>query len=74
MKSLRIAVPAFVGLMLALWWAVMPPRFSPPQGGKLAEQRQLQCPANSRLDGKLCVCAPGSNWSGAACERQPAHP
>lgn len=67
MKSLHLAVLAFVGIAAALWWAVMPPRFAPPQGGPLAEQRRAQCPPGSRLQGKLCTCAQGSQWTGSAC-------
>jgi hypothetical protein len=67
MNTIRLAVAAFVGLVIALWWAVMPPRFAPPEGGRLADQKHLQCPANSHLDGKLCVCNKGSRWHGAGC-------
>jgi hypothetical protein len=67
MKSMRLAVVAFIGLVIALWWAVMPPRFAPPQGGPIAEQRRLQCPPGSALRGKLCTCAQGSDWTGSAC-------
>lgn len=74
MKSMRIAVAAFVGIVIALWWAVMPPRFAPPQGGPIAEQRRLQCPATSELRGKLCVCAEGSSWNGAACAKAAPQP
>ncbi|MES2317824.1 MAG: hypothetical protein V4631_10055 [Pseudomonadota bacterium] len=74
MKSMRIAIVAFVGIVIALWWAVMPPRFAPQEGGRLADQKRMQCPANSHLDGKLCVCAAGSSWTGAACEQQAALP
>jgi hypothetical protein len=69
MKTLRLAVPAFIGFVLILWWAVMPPRFAPQEGGRLADQKRLQCPANSHLDGKLCVCDKGSPWNGAGCGR-----
>jgi len=68
MKSLRLAIVAFVGLVLALWWAVMPPRFAPPQGGPVAEQRRLQCPPGSVLRAKLCTCPQGSQWTGSACQ------
>jgi hypothetical protein len=74
MKSIHLAVVAFVGIVFALWWAVMPPRFAPEEGGRLADQKRAQCPANSRLDGKLCVCARGSRWTGAACEAQTSQP
>ena len=74
MKSVRLAVVAFVGIVVALWWAVMPPRFAPEQGGRLADQRRGQCPANSHLEGKLCVCAHGSRWTGAACAAVPVRP
>ena len=63
MNSRRIAVAAFVGIVIALWWAVMPPHCAPPQGGPIAEQRRLQGPANSQLNGKQCVCAEGSRWN-----------
>jgi len=69
MKTIHLAIATLVGIVLALWWAVMPPRFAPPQGGSVAEQRLLQCPANSYLKGKLCVCGAGTRWTGAACTR-----
>ena len=67
MKSMRLAVVSFVGLVVALWWAVMPPRFAPQESEPVAHSRHAQCPANSTLDGKLCVCAEGTRWNGASC-------
>ena len=72
MKSLHLAVAAFVGIVIALWWAVMPPRFAPPQGGPIAEQRRMQCPPGAVLRGKLCTCPQGSQWTGSACASRSA--
>lgn len=33
----------------------------------MASQRQLQCPGNTELDGKLCACPAGTTWSGSQC-------
>lgn len=74
MKALRLAVVAFVGIVIALWWAVMPPRFAPPQGGPIGVQQRLQCPPGSVLDGKLCNCPEGSAWTGSACRVRWAAP
>ena len=65
MKSLRAAIIVSIGLLCALWWAVMPPVFKPEQSASLESTRQLQCPAGSGLEGKLCSCPTGSNWTGA---------
>lgn len=68
MKSIRNAVLLCFGLIAVLWWAVQPPRLAPATGpASLAEAKQGQCPAGTRLDGKLCVCPKGSNWNGSAC-------
>lgn len=67
MKSLRAAIVVSIGLLCALWWAVMPPVFKAEQGVSLESARQLQCPAGSGLEGKLCSCPTGSNWTGAVC-------
>ena len=68
MTSLRAAIVVSIGVIAALWWAVMPPVFKPEEGGSLGSSRQLQCPEGSRLEGKLCTCPKGSNWTGAVCE------
>lgn len=68
MNSMRTAVAVAIGLIVALWWAVMPPRQVPQQGGPIGASRQLQCPEGSRLEGKLCVCPDNSAWNGVICE------
>ena len=68
MKTLRVAIVVSLGVIAALWWAVKPPAFKPEQGGLLAASRQLQCPAGSQLEGKLCTCPQGSSWSGTMCQ------
>ncbi len=67
MKSVSTIAAFGAGLLIALWWAVSPPFPMPPQAPAVARTAQAQCPANSRLEGKLCTCAPGTSWSGAAC-------
>ncbi len=67
MKTFRTIVVVSVGLIVALWWAVMPPSKELEVGPPLSVTRELQCPANSRIEGKLCMCAPGSAWNGSAC-------
>jgi hypothetical protein len=66
-NTIRKAVLVCIGLIAALWWAVMPPRITPETGAALETQKQGQCPEGSHLDGKLCVCPKGSNWNGSAC-------
>lgn len=46
----------------------MPPVFKSQEGGPLGSSRQLECPEGSRLEGKLCTCPKGSNWTGAVSE------
>jgi hypothetical protein len=67
MKTLRTIVVVSIGLIVALGWAVMPPRDKPVIGLPLDISRQAQCPAGSQLEGKLCMCPKGSNWTGSAC-------
>lgn len=67
MKSIRLAVVLVTGLIVALWWAAMPPSFPPKVEDSIDAQKHQQCPANSRLDGKLCVCPSGTVWTGDAC-------
>ena len=67
MNAIRTAVVVSVGLIVALWWAVLPPRFEPRPLPRMETQKQQQCPAGSRLEGKLCVCPTGTSWSGTAC-------
>lgn len=69
MKTLHTALLVSAGLVGALWWAVMPPRFKPKEGGPIAASRQLQCPEGSSLAGKECSCPAGSGWNGVICER-----
>ena len=67
MTTLRAAVLAAIGLILALGWAAMPPTMAPTTGQPLAVLKNGQCPAGSVLEGKLCVCPRGTAWSGSAC-------
>lgn len=67
MKTIGTAVIVSVGLIVALWWAVLPPRFDPRPLAPVAVQKAQQCPRGSQLDGKQCVCPVGTTWSGSAC-------
>jgi hypothetical protein len=67
MKAIHTAIVVSVGLIVALWWAVLPPRFEPRPLPSVDAHKQQQCPAGSRLEGKLCTCPAGSTWTGAAC-------
>jgi hypothetical protein len=67
MKSIGTAVCIAVGLIVALWWAVRPPRFAPRPLPRIESQERQQCPPGSRLEGKLCVCPNGGAWTGKAC-------
>ena len=67
MKSIHAAIVIVSGLLLALWWSLAQPRLVPAVQAPLERARQQQCPANSRLEGKLCTCPEGSSWNGAAC-------
>ncbi len=67
MKSIRAAVVLATGLIGALWWAAMPPAYPPQIGAAIDARKYLQCPANSRLDGKLCVCPGATVWNGEQC-------
>ncbi len=67
MKPIHAAAIVSVGLIVALWWAVLPPRFEPQLLPSIETQKQQQCPAGSRLEGKLCVCPAGASWTGTAC-------
>lgn len=67
MNSIRNAAVVVAGLLLALWWAVQPPRYVPQTGGPLGAQKQAQCPANTTLQDKLCTCPEGTNWTGSQC-------
>lgn len=69
MINLRSAVFIAIGLIIALGWAVMPPRSRPQAGAPVPVQQKLQCPPGARLDGKLCVCPAGTVLAGAACVR-----
>lgn len=67
MNAIRAAAVVATGLIVALWWAVLPPRFEPTPLPRIDTRKQQQCPAGSHLQGKLCVCPPGSSWTGSAC-------
>ena len=67
MNSIRTAGVVVAGLLIALWWAVQPPRHEPQVGGSLKAQEQAQCPANTQLEDKLCTCPEGTSWTGSQC-------
>ena len=67
MNTLRTIVVVSTGLIVALWWAVMPPRDQLRTGAPLSSTKELQCPGGARVEGKLCMCLPGSAWNGSAC-------
>jgi hypothetical protein len=67
MKSLRAVIVIVIGFVAVLWWAVKPPLFEPELSGPVRQTGEPQCPAHSRLDGKLCVCEQGRRWNGAVC-------
>lgn len=67
MKTVRTMVVVSVALIVALGWAVMAPQDKPVIGLPLDASKQLQCPAGSELEGKLCMCPKGSIWTGSAC-------
>lgn len=67
MNKIRAASVVAVGVIVALWWAVMPPRPVPETRGPVAASKQLQCPEGTRLQGKQCVCPDGSGWTGSVC-------
>ena len=67
MNTFRTIAVISTGLIVALWWAVMPPRNDVQTGPPLVVSKELQCPAGARVEGKLCMCLPGSAWNGSAC-------
>ena len=67
MSMIRTAGVVAVGVIVALWWAVTPPRPAPDTEGPVAASKRLQCPEGSRLEGKQCLCQPGSSWTGGVC-------
>lgn len=67
MKVILTAVVVSVGLIVALWWAVLPPRFDARPLLPVDVQKAQQCPQGSELDGKQCTCPAGTSWSGSAC-------
>lgn len=73
MKTLSAALALCAGLIAALWWSVQPPFHLPEQRGTIREQREAQCPGNSTLSGKQCVCAAGTVWDGARCKEARGH-
>lgn len=64
---IRTVVVVSIGLIVSLWWAVLPPRFEPAPLPRIETQKQQQCPAGSNLEGKVCVCPAGTSWTGSAC-------
>lgn len=73
MKTLSAVLALCAGLIAALWWSVQPPFHLPEQQGSVREQREAQCPGNSTLSGKECVCAAGTVWDGATCIQARPH-
>lgn len=69
MTSPRTLIVVAIGLIMALAWGVMPPRHKPSTGSPVAVQERLQCPRGASLQGKLCVCGPGTELKGGACVR-----
>jgi hypothetical protein len=67
MNAIRTAAAVSVGLIVALWWAVMPPRDETKAAPGIASTKQQQCPKGSLLRGKYCVCPPGKSLNGGAC-------
>ncbi|MGZ8289108.1 MAG: hypothetical protein ACXW2U_05110 [Telluria sp.] len=67
MNSIRTAIVVVAGLVVALWWGVQPPSYAPEVAGPIKQQEQLQCPANTQLEDKLCECPDGTSWSGSQC-------
>ena len=67
MKSVRTIVVVSVALIVALGWAVMPPQDKIVIALPLAASKQVQCPAGTERDGKLCLCPKGSIWTGSSC-------
>ena len=67
MNAIRTIVVVSVGLIGVLYWAVMPPRLKIEPAPSLSVSKTLQCPAGSRIEGKLCMCEPGSAWNGSEC-------
>lgn len=75
MKTVPAAIAFASGLLFVLWWGVAPPRSAAQSRPPMHQSQQQQCPGNSQLDGKLCVCPQGTSWSGAACTQvRPATP
>ncbi len=66
MNAIHATVCVAVGLIVALWWAVLPPRLEPAPLPRIETQKQ-QCPIGSRLEGKVCVCPTGTSWTGSTC-------
>ena len=67
MNSVRTAGVVVAGLLVALWWGVQPPRHQVDVGGSLKAQEQAQCPANTKLENKLCTCPEGTSWTDRQC-------
>jgi hypothetical protein len=65
MKAIFIAVAVFAGLLLASVWNA--PRKLPGGPGLIVQRADKPCPANSRLEGKKCVCPDATSWTGAEC-------
>jgi hypothetical protein len=66
-KTISAVIAVCASLLLALWWGVAPPSYAPMASTTVDQQRQLQCPSNSRLQGKACVCAADTYWNAGAC-------
>lgn len=53
--------------MASLWWGVAVLREDPVIVPAPSVTQALQCPAGTQLDGEVCTCAPGSEWTGRQC-------
>lgn len=67
MKTLRTIVVVSIFLAAALWWATTALRDEPVIIPAPSVAAQLQCPAGSYPNGKVCACEPGSDWTGSQC-------
>lgn len=65
MKAIFAAVAIFAGLLLASVWST--PRHLPGGPGLIVQRADKPCPANSRLEGKQCVCPEATSWTGEEC-------
>lgn len=67
MKTLRTIVVVSTVLVAALWGASTALRDDLVIVPAPSVAAQLQCPAGSYPNGKVCACEPGSEWTGSQC-------